>query len=286
MRINKPLWHEGLILTQQHFQQQERWNDFSLRQFTNAALTQPWGALDVSVDEDALSSGRLKLTRLKLRFPDGTPIDTTVAQDLPPARDLTQGVAADRQSVTVLGQSILRARCDQSRARANAGRARVPDLSARRRARCDARTLCGTALMRFVRSELVNSSRATAMPRRTVGMRDLLRDSALLVTALTTGASEKHFATLRSECKTLVAQFDASLERRNFTVDVRTDAIVAQCALLDETALRHLHDNDKANWISEPLQVERLAHHSENVVATYHQDSNVATSSGRASASI
>jgi type VI secretion system protein ImpJ len=107
MRINKPLWHEGLILTQQHFQQQEQWNDFALRQFTNAALTQPWGALDVSVDEDALSSGRLKLTRLKLRFPDGTPIDTTVAQDLPPARDLTQGVAADRQSVTVLAALAL-----------------------------------------------------------------------------------------------------------------------------------------------------------------------------------
>jgi hypothetical protein len=41
MRINKPLWHEGLILTQQHFQQQEQWNDFALRQFANAALTQP-----------------------------------------------------------------------------------------------------------------------------------------------------------------------------------------------------------------------------------------------------
>jgi type VI secretion system protein ImpK len=116
--------------------------------------------------------------------------------------------------------------------------------------------------MRFVRWELVNSSKATAIPRRTVGMRDLLCDSALLVTALTTGANEKHFATLRSECKTLVAQFDAALERRNFTVDVRADAIVAQCALLDETALRHLHDNDKANWIAEPLQVERLAHHN------------------------
>jgi type VI secretion system protein ImpJ len=69
MRINKPPWHEGLVLTQQHFQQQESRNDFSLRQFTHAALT----------------SGRLKL-----HFSDGTPIDSTLAQDLPPARDLTQ----------------------------------------------------------------------------------------------------------------------------------------------------------------------------------------------------
>ena len=103
MRINKPPWHEGLILTQQHFQQQESRNDFSLRQFTHAALTQPWSALDVGVDEDALTSGRLKL-----HFSDGTPIDSTLAQDLPPARDLTQGITADRQSVTVLAARIAR----------------------------------------------------------------------------------------------------------------------------------------------------------------------------------
>ena len=107
MRIDKPLWHEGLILTQQHFQQQERWTEFALRQFTTAALAQPWGTLDVEVDEDALSAGRFKLSRLKLRFPDGTPIDTSVAQALPPARDLTQGVSAERQSVTVLAALAL-----------------------------------------------------------------------------------------------------------------------------------------------------------------------------------
>ncbi|MFM0324468.1 type VI secretion system baseplate subunit TssK [Caballeronia glebae] len=107
MRIDKPLWHEGLILTQQHFQQQERWAEFALGQFTTAALAQPWGTIAVEVDEDALAAGRLKLSRLKLRFPDGTPIDTSIAQPLPPARDLTQGVNAERQSVTVLAALAL-----------------------------------------------------------------------------------------------------------------------------------------------------------------------------------
>jgi type VI secretion system protein ImpJ len=107
MRIDKPLWHEGLILTQQHFQQQERWAGFALRQFATAALAEPWGTLGVEVDEEALATGRLKLTRLKLRFPDGTPVDTTVADALPLARDLTQGVPADRQSVVVLAALAL-----------------------------------------------------------------------------------------------------------------------------------------------------------------------------------
>ncbi|SAK96487.1 type VI secretion protein [Caballeronia fortuita] len=107
MRIDKPLWHEGLILTQQHFQQQERWTEFALRQVATAALAHPWGTLDVAIDEDALAAGRVKLTRLKLRFPDGTPVDSTVADTLPPARVLTQGVSVDRQSVTVLAALAL-----------------------------------------------------------------------------------------------------------------------------------------------------------------------------------
>jgi type VI secretion system protein ImpJ len=102
MRIDKPLWHEGLILTQQHFQQHERWAEFSLRQVATASLVQPWGILGVDVDEEALAASRFKLTRLKLRFPDGTPFDSTIADALPPARDLTQGVPGDVQSVAVL----------------------------------------------------------------------------------------------------------------------------------------------------------------------------------------
>ncbi|WP_179402245.1 type VI secretion system baseplate subunit TssK [Burkholderia guangdongensis] len=107
MRIDKPLFHEGLILTQQHFQQQQRWGEFALHQLASAALAQPWGTLGVEIDEEALVTGRLKLTRLKLRFPDGTPIDTSIADALPPARDLTQGVPADRQSVVVLAALAL-----------------------------------------------------------------------------------------------------------------------------------------------------------------------------------
>ncbi|CAB3769660.1 type VI secretion system baseplate subunit TssK [Paraburkholderia solisilvae] len=107
MRIDKPLWHEGLILTQQHFQQQERWAEFSLRQFTSAALVEPWGTLGVEIDEEALAGGRLKLTRLQLRFPDGTPFDTTVADALPPARDLMQGLPADLQNVVVFAALAL-----------------------------------------------------------------------------------------------------------------------------------------------------------------------------------
>lgn len=107
MRIDKPLWHEGLILTQQHFQQQERWTGFAMQQLATTALAWPWGTLSVEFDEEALATGRLKLTELKLRMPDGTPIDTTLADALPPARDLTQGMPADLQGVVVFAALAL-----------------------------------------------------------------------------------------------------------------------------------------------------------------------------------
>jgi predicted component of type VI protein secretion system len=102
MRIDKPLWHEGLILNQQQFQQQERWTDFVHRQFASSAIAEPWGTLGVEIDEEALPNDRLKLTRLKFRFPDGTLFDTSVSDALPSARDLTQSLSPDTQSVVVL----------------------------------------------------------------------------------------------------------------------------------------------------------------------------------------
>ena len=61
----------------------------------------------MEVDEDALATGRLKLAHLKLRFPDGTPFDTTVADTLPPARDLATSLPAELQSVVVFAALAL-----------------------------------------------------------------------------------------------------------------------------------------------------------------------------------
>jgi type VI secretion system protein ImpK len=93
------------------------------------------------------------------------------------------------------------------------------------------------------------------------GIRDLLRDTALFVATLSTGGAAEDFATLRTRCKSMVADFGAALDRRNYPEDVREDAVKAQCALLDETALQHLSEQDKPLWSAQPLQVERFKQH-------------------------
>jgi type VI secretion system protein ImpK len=51
------------------------------------------------------------------------------------------------------------------------------------------------------------------------------------------------------------------LERRGYSADVSHDAVMAQCALLDETALRYLSTDIRAGWELAPLQVGRFNLH-------------------------
>jgi len=98
-------------------------------------------------------------------------------------------------------------------------------------------------------------------PATVSGIRDLLRDTALFVANLSTGGTVENFNALRTRCASMVADLSAALERRGYPEDVRDDAVKAQCALLDETALQHLSHEDKPLWSAQPLQVEKFKQH-------------------------
>lgn len=93
------------------------------------------------------------------------------------------------------------------------------------------------------------------------GIRDLLRDTALLVTQLSQGGHTEDAATLRRRCQQLMANFSAALDQRGLATDIREDAAYAQCGLLDEAVLRSLSANNKPIWDAQPLQVERFGMH-------------------------
>lgn len=101
MRTYKPLWQEGIVLSPHHLQQQGQWWGFSQQQFAPLAVAEPWGVLEARLDGEALLNHRLKLTAARMRFADGTPIDTSIADVLPPARDLARDIGPDVQSVVV-----------------------------------------------------------------------------------------------------------------------------------------------------------------------------------------
>lgn len=89
MKIYRPLWSDGAFLAPQQFQQQARWDSYLISTIANMTIASTWGVICAEFDESALTISRLSAQKLIVRFPDGTLIDTTLADNLPPVNELS-----------------------------------------------------------------------------------------------------------------------------------------------------------------------------------------------------
>lgn len=102
MKIDRPLWAAGALLSPQQFQQQARWEAWANESVARLCLSHPWGVKAVTFDQDALRLGRLKATRLCLRMPDGTLIDSDCVDPLPAGLELARLLPDNLQDATLL----------------------------------------------------------------------------------------------------------------------------------------------------------------------------------------
>ena len=100
MKIYRPLWEDGAFLAPQQFQQQALWDAHVAQTVARMALANPWGVVTAEFDDGALALSRLNATRLVVRFPDGTLVDTDLSDNLPPVCDL-HGITADPVGVVL-----------------------------------------------------------------------------------------------------------------------------------------------------------------------------------------
>lgn len=102
MKIYRPLWNEGTLLSPQQFQQQSEWESFRSSGVSSLASPFPWGTENIELDDDLLSSGVIRVRHLRLWLPDGTLIDTDNS-DLPPEpRELSMDPATEQDAITVM----------------------------------------------------------------------------------------------------------------------------------------------------------------------------------------
>lgn len=101
MKIYRPLWNEGVLLSPQQFQQQAHWEAFANAGVAALAHPLSWGVETVALNEGLLSTGRLQVTQLRLWLPDGTLIAIPDSDIVPAARDLNQDAQPGVGSVTV-----------------------------------------------------------------------------------------------------------------------------------------------------------------------------------------
>jgi type VI secretion system protein ImpK len=99
------------------------------------------------------------------------------------------------------------------------------------------------------------------------------RDTALTVVQLGRRNDSPSFESLRLRCREQIQHLRGELKMASHADDVIHDAVYAQCALLDETALRHLNSRDRDAWEREPLQVAEFGTHDagEALIALMHK---------------
>lgn len=96
---SKVLWAEGMHLSPQLFQQQDRYHEARLRHTAEALHPYLWGVRKVAFDLEALKINTLKLEMLSIVFPDGEMCDAPNGTPLPDGIDLA-ALSPDIQEIT------------------------------------------------------------------------------------------------------------------------------------------------------------------------------------------
>ncbi len=68
----KPIWSEGVLVSQHHFQQQDRYHERNLSERLRSLLHFEWGITEVEIDVSALLAQQFRLSRFAATWPDGT----------------------------------------------------------------------------------------------------------------------------------------------------------------------------------------------------------------------
>jgi type VI secretion system protein ImpJ len=91
MRILQPvLWSKGTFLTPQHLQAQDRFIESLLQFRTEALHFRPWGFRHLKLDHEALGGGAAGVKEAAGLFPDGTPFEIPIADEVPKVRPLAE----------------------------------------------------------------------------------------------------------------------------------------------------------------------------------------------------
>lgn len=70
----KPIWTEGLLVSQHHFQQQDRYFEGLLQDRVRAISHYDWGVSELKIDERSFAAGQFRLQRFSAVWPDGVSV--------------------------------------------------------------------------------------------------------------------------------------------------------------------------------------------------------------------
>lgn len=87
---NKVIWHEGLFIKPQHFQQQQRYQDYIIETLIKTYHAHYYGLSQLTLNTELLSLGRIGLKEAAGIMPDGTLFSIPQQDNLPSPIDISQ----------------------------------------------------------------------------------------------------------------------------------------------------------------------------------------------------
>lgn len=99
--VQRVLWHEGMFITPNHFQQSDRHAESVLTRALRAVQPTLRGVTDLEIDRDSLGTGSFALRACAGVMPDGTVFGMPDADELPPSRPFEASFAADKERLAV-----------------------------------------------------------------------------------------------------------------------------------------------------------------------------------------
>ncbi len=100
----RPIWTEGLLVSQHHFQSQDRYHEDLLRERLSTLRRFAWGISALEIDERLLQAGQFGLRRLVAAWPDGVVVQSggPNGDPLPEPRPFEPHMRAEDASLDVL----------------------------------------------------------------------------------------------------------------------------------------------------------------------------------------
>lgn len=80
---SKIIWSEGMFLRPQHFQQNDRYFESLIENRCAPLQPYPWGVVELTINQEALSLGKLEVSGCQAVLPDGTAISIPTADEAP-----------------------------------------------------------------------------------------------------------------------------------------------------------------------------------------------------------
>lgn len=97
--FDKVAWKDGMFLLPQHFQQEARHSEAALRHVLLGTQPLGWGVVELSMDDQALSEGRIEVQSCRAIWPDGTPYHAPLFDPTPPSLSIPNAATARRFEV-------------------------------------------------------------------------------------------------------------------------------------------------------------------------------------------